>query len=310
ILLYQNFTFNDLYTSFLYMIKLANSNSAKYFYFYNGFIPSPESVKNAVLSLTHIFSKFQPDSNRLQFSGYLLTILFGFFTIKLFLKRKNNNKKDILLYTLICSAFITSIKVAGSISLEIYGTYFIPVILSAFISFVTFSENKNKVKYCIIITFLCILTIYYTIADVKNIKKENLCTLYTAKGKINISSIYINETIELLEYINKNTKSSDKILIFPEGAIINYLSDRSSDDELYYLIPPNVEILGKENISKRILSEYPEYIIITNIMIYEDFAQGSFSKTWGKSITEKIKENYILEEVIGQDFKLNVYSHH
>ncbi len=291
-----NISINDLILGIKYTIMLSKSFSVHFFYYYSGFIPSSGSLKNALLSILYphfptLFNSF----------GYLISIIFLYSAFKTIFKRNTPDKDEICILVLITSAFAVSIKCIGCISLEIYGTYFLPIILTAVITII----YKKFPKSHQILSIICLLLfISYSIYDINCSK--NFKEVETQKGIIKINNIFYDSTKELISYIKNNTKSSDKILILPEGSLINYLTGRNSDKRYYYLIPPNVEIFTQEEIIQDLNNKNTEYIIISNLQ-YQWFNQSSFYKSWGKDIFEFIKKKYILECIIGEKFKLYVY---
>ncbi len=295
ILFVQNISIHNLIYGLKNMIALSESFSVRYFYYYSGFIPSAGSFKNAVLSIIHphfptLFNSF----------GYIIVLIFLFYCYKFIFHKNTRTKEDIDIFILISTAAVISIKCVGCISLEIYGTYFLPLIFTAVIALIYNKSAKSR-KYLAIICIL--LFISYSIYDIRH---NNFPALRTEKGTVKINNVFYDSTKELISYIENNTKSSDRILIIPEGSIINYLTDRNSDNKYYYLIPPNVEIFKSQNIINSLNTENIEYIIISNIQ-YGWFNQSSFYNSWGKDIFEFIKRKYKLECIIGEKFKLYVY---
>ena len=103
-------------------------------------------------------------------------------------------------------------------------------------------------------------------------------------------------TNKLLEYIEKNTKKEDKILILPEGMMINFLANRKTDDFYNSFIPLYEETFGIEAFRKHFEKNMPKYIIINNwntsdyyfSMICEDYCLD-FCNFIKNNYNEKIK---------------------
>lgn len=305
-----------------YMKGLAWSYSAKYFYYYNGFIPSQGAFKNAVVSLYKDFyyiienierynhnnplTNIQPNSQSFLWIGYSIILINIILIIKALVKRKNYTKDDILLLILCLAAIAGSIKCIFAVNFEIYGTFFFPILLIAFISFLN-SFRLLKIFKRIIILILFSISFFYFTDNSQIIKSYNLKEISTPKGIIKVKSVYYESTMKLINYIQLNTKEGDKILVIPEGAIINYLLNRISDNKLYYLIPPNCEIFSDKYIINRLSMFPPDKIIISNIM-YRDFNQTSFINSWGENIYKYIESNYRMEKIIGEDMRFYIYS--
>ena len=292
ILLIQKCTLTDLIHSLDYMIELAKTSSVEFFYNFAGLLPNNNGLNKVACSIL-----YPTHYNFFSISGYIC-ILFGIIELILFIKKQEKNILNILLFGTI---FVSIFKTLGNINLEIYGTYFLPMI---FIGIFSFLYNRIfKKKEIILIVFCILIFCSYLSFD---IDKNNLKEINTQKGEIKIKPIFYDTTVKLMSYINENTNKNDKILIIPEGTIINYITNRKSDNINYYLIPPNVEIFKEEKIIANLKNNPPEYIIISNIQ-YPWYNQTSFINSWGKKITKYIQENYNFETNIGENFILSIY---
>jgi hypothetical protein len=137
------------------------------------------------------------------------------------------------------------------------------------------------------------------LSGLNNINQNAIyCTKHT---KFNRGTITINNTLNgfvtLIDYLKNNTSKDAKILILPEGAIINFLSERKSHDYYYYLIPPNVALFGEEKIIKDFEKNMPEYFCITdskqtpyNIDTFDEYSP---------KIYRFIQNNY--KQILGND---------
>ncbi len=322
VILFQGISTESFFTSIKYIIKLSQSNSVKYFYTYNGFIPSKESILNAIYStkadFIYIFENInryilklspltdiQPNSVSFRMSGYLCIILTVGYIITLFYK-KHKIRLDIMYLCLSIGAILTSIKCIGSISFEIYGTFFFPLIIITIISFLT--KNKmGKIFKRVFLLILLSVSLFYFLDNERNIQKADFMELKSSKGIVKIKSVFYEETKELISYITKNTTSEDSVLIIPEGTFINYLTDRKSDNKLYYLIPPNTEIFTDEEIINDLKKNPPKLIIFHNLM-YKEYAQSSFKNSYGKNIYDYVNKNFNYQTTIGNNnFKFYIY---
>ena len=287
ILLFQGCTLQTFQEAFIYMIGISKSDSTQYFYEYAKIAPTIENIKYSFMNI--LYQNFK--------SIFAPICIINFVLLIINLKRKNKSLALLLFVSL-----ITSIKSLGGISFEIYGTYFFPLLFIALVSSLYKTEKKIRTIYLCIICF--ILTIFYFSFTVTETKK--LTQINTQKGEMNIPIVFYNSTIEILDYL-KDTKNKN-ILIFPEGTIINYLTNTTSDDYLYYLIPPNNDIFDESFIKDKIKQGKMNYIITTNIQ-YPWFNEKSFMTGWGKEYIEIIKEEYKQEMIIGENLKFYVYKH-
>lgn len=286
ILFLQGLSINDLTQAAQYIIKLAQSESVKYFYTYCGFVPSFGSIKNSVLSIINIFNSLP--SLKFLFCGYLSVILL--FMLK---------KKDISVVVLSITTVLCSLKCIGAISLDLYGTFFLPLILINLSAFI----YPNKKLFIIFLYCLCILVSYYFYTDINKIKlnRQNVINTYGSEKIYTDNEYFSKRYNSLIQYITNNTDINDTVLVLPEGCYLNYLTKRKSDNMLYYLIPPNTEIFGNEKIINEIKSHAPEIIIIFNNK-YPWYNTTSFSQEWGNEIFNFINKYYKIEEEVSSDY--------
>ena len=94
----------------------------------------------------------------------------------------------------------------------------------------------------------------------------------------------------LIKYIRENTLKNAKIVTVPEGAMINFLAERDSDNYYYYLIPVNVQIFGEEKIIEDFKKNPPDYFIMNNVA-YSPFNVGNFC-SYAKKVCNYIETNY------------------
>ncbi len=289
ILLLQNCTIADLIKSLNYMIGISKSYSANYFYQFAGISPTIESVKISFINLIHpqYRSIFAP----ICVVNFILLLL----SIK---------KKDLLLSILLLTGILTSVKTLGGISLEVYGTYFFPLL---FISLIASACEKVTTRKTIIISIIC-LTLSFLYLSYEINEKIKFREINTTKGAFNIPKVFYHSTNDIIAYIHQDTNKNDKVLILPEGTIINFLTDRKSDKDLYYLIPPNAEIFSNEYIENKIISKELDYIITTNIQ-YPWYGEKSFMTGWGSEYIKLLNTEYKLVDIVGKNLKFYVYKH-
>lgn len=179
-------------------------------------------------------------------------------TLILFIAEYKNldNKARFLCFT----AIISSLKVFWYLNIIWNGIYHISVLLIAIFTLIKSDKIRN-----IAAIFLIILTI--NIFNLKNF------SLYQANHEIksDLGQIYTTsetaiKTKKLINFIKENTKSDDTIIIYPEGLILNFLTQRPSDDKYYALTPAYLQMWGEDNIIKYFSNNKnkPEYFVITN----------------------------------------------
>ncbi len=237
----------------------------------------------------------------------------GIFTVVLFLlKWKKILSENKYLFILFISAILCSAKCICNISFNSYGTYFFPLLFICNILYfteITIPKDEND-KKLVRLVFLIILTILCLLFSISNGKRINLIfenTKYNFyKGYLYPEKLYSNSVHSAIRYIKENTKTDDKVLVLPEGAMINFFTDRKSHNKFYYLIPPNIEIFGEDNIVKELEDDLPEYLVIQPMSFY-NFNETYFCESFGKKICNLIPQYYQPPIVFGSDFWIAIY---
>ena len=249
--------------------------------------------------------------------GAFALVLFSILCFKLIKKHKEKTIciQDILFFTLFLSVILCSFKCIFNISFNSYGTYYFPLlfvccVLYLYIYKINLTERIKikKIIYIQLITILIYLTgtMYY----LSNFEKLQLtygfCSVIIDKGPLIPGLEKIEPIYEMVNYIKNNTKKDDTILVLPEGAAINFLTDRKSNNKYYYLIPPNIEIFGEDNIVKDLENNLPDYLVIQP-MSYLNFKETYFCESFGNKICSIIPKYYEKPIVFGKEFWLAIY---
>jgi len=109
----------------------------------------------------------------------------------------------------------------------------------------------------------------------------------------------------MLKYIKENTPENSRIITMPEGAIINFLTQRDSDSKYYYLMPVNVEIFGEDNILKDFEKNPPDYFLL-NDFTYTVYNTGALCNFAPKTC-DFIDKNYASELKISGPISFILY---
>ena len=110
----------------------------------------------------------------------------------------------------------------------------------------------------------------------------------------------------------QNTDENESVLTIPEGAMLNFITDRPTKPLYYHLIPNHVTALKEDNIIKGLNSDKPDYIIATD-MKYDMYGKSKFCEDYGNKICRFIDENYTEKEQIsvsqptGETFNARIY---
>ena len=315
----KGLTLNNLFNTFNIVINMSQTQTLKYFYTHFGVFPHKESfiaiiltflalaipffvylipilfkekIKNPILSLIFTYSAF---CLIILFKNNTVVDIFMSLPIVLFIVSLINSKKfikNLSLFVVIASIFLVSLKVFWGTFLNSYGIYYLPIILLA-ICFI-FKDKFFEKEWNYISFYILILSILIGFNNVKGLIRANV-EISTPKGKMFVEKKY-EITNKLLEYIEKNTKKEDKILILPEGMMINFLANRKTDDFYNSFIPLYEETFGIETFRKHFEKNMPKYIIINNwntsdyyfSMICEDYCLD-FCNFIKNNYNEKIK---------------------
>ena len=163
--------------------------------------------------------------------------------------------------------------------------------------------NKNHKKMLTITLLLLGLTFILNIltADIKITNypiKTSKGTLYSTK----IMGPVIDKTIKYINNLPENTS----ILVLPEGALLNFLTNKSSIDKYIYLTPPQIEPLGEQNIVNSLKIDGPDYFIINNLN-YKGCGVKHFCEDFGLKVCKFMNMHYKLEKKIGTVFNVRIY---
>lgn len=245
------------------------------------------------------FDRFLPMSERLfcwlGLCGVIcLVILFGVFVCKL-IKNKfdfsiiSDNQKMFIF--LLISAISVSIKGISGITTECYGTFSLAALFIPFVVFFySYINIPNKTVIEKTIINLCfVIVISYLSANIMRIGEKPLYPVSTQRGTIYVRDMFKSQN-DFVHFIKQYTSKDSVIVSVPEGAIINFLSERKSNDLYYYLIPANIQVFGEEKIIFDFKKSPPDYFIMNNVP-YSPFNVGDFCD-YAKKVCGYIKNNY------------------
>ena len=223
---------------------------------------------------------------------------FVFFPLMLFIFLIFNFTKlveDGKLYILIFALIGLLIRVWADLRMNFYGIYALPfvylvfsVLIKDYISQIKIF-SKISIEYFLAI-FLFLHSTYYLLCDIK------LRTINSSPMQTNFETVYLPENCakdssSLIKYINENTSEKDKILVLPEGQMINFLCGRKTDMNLHMLDRLYYEALGEEKSAELLKNNNYNYIIIVQGYGLDNF-EKPYLYTEKNSVTEFINQNY------------------
>ena len=309
---------------------MAKSKTLTYFYQNSGIYFNPKVILTdlvlfikfaipfgTILFGSYLFDKKKVNSISLSLIGLALFLLmfnvklaFGFLPILLMMlfvaelvKSKFEKKYDIRIIILMLSAIAVCAKVFWVMLLGSYGNYYISIALVALfaIVFKYLPKRFEKVTGIYVLAMSLIIIFSNSVA----LKFENY-KVSTPIGTMHTSRTFAESSNQLIEFIDQNTKQDDKIVIFPEGMTINFLTKRSSDDYYNSLLPLYTETFGEEKIINHYKENMPEYVIFNNLDM-KDYYFRFICQDYALGFCGFVQNNYELETVIGNDFRYLIF---
>lgn len=212
-------------------------------------------------------------------------------------------KENHPLAILTLSAILVSLKSFWGVATLNYGVFFVGILLVAATAMI--SDQFKKINLNAVGIYILVLSLILGMQNT-NLLKEKTDLLQTKKGNIYTEKIYSSSTAELIEYINNSTKKSEKVVIFPEGLFINFLTSRVSDDWYNSLIPLYVEAFGEEKLIKHFEKTKPDYVIFNN-WNNSDYYFKYICSDYGVSLCNYFAKNYFQERVIDKGFRYLIF---
>ncbi len=177
--------------------------------------------------------------------------------------------------------------------LAAYSLYIVS--LPAAVIFIYFiSTVKNNIVKKSVIIFL-ILASFFNTLHLYKLYRRGKVPITTSKGILYASKYETNTLQTALNYIYKNTKEDNTVLMLPEGCIINFITKRPTNTKLYHLIPNHIAALGESNVVQEFQTNPPDFIMLNNVN-YGMYGKPFICKDFGLNICKFIYENYQLAE--------------
>ncbi len=290
ILFLQGLQISDLINSLTIVKDMAKSKTLTYFYQNSGIYFHPKALLTDLI----LFLKFAvpfggillgtwKDKKIITIISFILAVIFfdakvmfGFLPILLFAVIWFKNWNLLTVSVLLASAKVFWVLIMGS-----YGTYYVSLLLIALLSLLPRRFDKVVGIYIFMLSFLIWLS---------NVTPPE-SKITTPKGNIYTFSNTAYESKSLIKFINKNTKSTDKIVIFPEGMIINFLTNRQSDGFYNSMLPLYVETFGEDKIIEHFNKNKPEYFVFNNLNM-KDYYFEYICKDYALEFCAFVKDNY------------------
>ena len=324
-LLHQGLTLSELYNSFIIIKNIVQTHSYQNYYrkggtlfLYENFkLDLIEFIKFSIFSALYFFSvkllKQQNDWGSILFIVTTVILVNTFYInlfdhlsflpiliILLFIFSYKNLDKTSKIF--IITTILLEYKVLWMLSLRHYGVFFAPfTIISLFLMI------KDKFKNTLIL-FLIVTTLLMFNRAIFEIN-YTATSLATYNHPLFVNTTDARKINRLIFYIMDNTKPDDKIIIYPENIIVNYITGRKTDDFYYQMGPAYMEQFGEENIIKHFKETKPEYFVFTSDTLPE-YNHTSFCESYAQEFCKFVQNNYngkILYNNIEQKDKVIVY---
>ena len=182
-----------------------------------------------------------------------------------------------------------------------YGNYASPLLICSFLA-ILFTTLDKKYQKAFAIGLL-IISAYY-LADFSTRRIALNYKVSTNKGAIYTFEKNAQTTNEVISGLVASSARS--AVIYPEGLIINFLSDVKSDDYYNSLLPLYEESIGEKKFIDVLNNLRPDFVILTNQNMYE-YGSEYICDNYAIGFCQELNEKYILMDDIHDGFRYVVY---
>ena len=235
---------------------------------------------------------------------YNQTALLPLIVLSLFIIKFKDVKSNPCELIIILASICTSIRTLALMRMNMYGTYTLPLlIISLYILLNKFTFDGKVFKSVEIKSLFKFMTwLYLVFFAVMNIISCNYCNtkLISEKGDIFLpkeQAVVLNEAIN---FIKTETADNEKVLVLPEGQIINFLTDRRCDLKLHMLDRLYYEGLGEEKALQLLKNSDNDTIVIAKGFNLSNFGKIDLYEE-NNAITKYLSENYRLTKTFGEE---------
>ena len=326
----KGLSLHDLKNALNIVITMSQTQTLKYFYIHSGIFFHKQTVLALVITFLALFiplfvymcpilfknlQKNQILCAIFTYLGFCLMIvlrnystfdIFMSLPIVLALLTVFNFKKifgNLYLTILILNAILVSLKIFWGALLGSYGVYYLPIILLAIA--VIFKDKFSEKDWDYIGFYFIVLALMMSFWNLKMLGQKTYL-IQTSKGKIFVEKKYYQTTKDLINFIEKNTQKTDKIIIYPEGMMINYLVERKTEDFYNSFLPLYEETFGGEKYIENVKKSMPKYVIF-NSWNSSDYYFSLICKDYGLNFCEFIEKNYNEKIKLSGDFSYIIY---
>ncbi len=210
-------------------------------------------------------------------------------------------KKDKGLLFLGAAAVLTSLKSFWLLSTNFYGRYFLPLVLIAAIVVLkrvlygkNFSGDKNIDAFdravCFVLIFLSFAA--FRLNAVALVLKNT--PVKTPAGTVMTTKTEAGTYKKLADYISKNTKNSEKIVVLSASPMLNFMTDRESLNFYSYFDEAVAGAYTAERIIKKFEQTMPNYFVVFD----SSKEKNAYCGGYGEEICKWLEKNCTLEKNI------------
>lgn len=135
-----------------------------------------------------------------------------------------------------------------------------------------------------------------------------LFPLITAKGTIYVKDDEGYSLKNTLNYIKTYFPKNATFAMYPEGPLLNFITERSSSN-FHTLVPPGVEAFGEDFIINSFSKDSPDYILINNKNM-SAYGHKYFGTDYARKLMSFIDKQYFLVKTFkknNNDFHIKIY---
>ena len=210
-------------------------------------------------------------------------------------------KKDKGILFLGAAAVLTSLKSFWLLSTNFYGRYFLPLVLIAAIVVlkrVLYGEIPSATKnidafdraVCFVLIFLSFAA--FRLNAVALVLKNT--PLKTPAGTVMTTKTEAGTYKKLADYISKNTKNSEKIVVLSASPMLNFMTDRESLNFYSYFDEAVAGAYTAERIIKKFEQTGPNYFVVFD----SSKEKNAYCGGYGEEICKWLEKNCTLEKNI------------
>ncbi|OGE18133.1 hypothetical protein A2769_02710 [Candidatus Daviesbacteria bacterium RIFCSPHIGHO2_01_FULL_37_27] len=297
ILLFQNSLLNAISQLSFYAMAFSSG-------YFNSPMPTPE-IQN-MLQWWRVDKFLGSDAMIWTIAMFALSAVY-MYLIAIFRKGTFMLKDKLLLMLVVYSTIISRVILAKS---DWYHLLFLllPIILS-FIYVIESLEKMENLKYVSITVWIFFMLVFsrdivsqvfinnqlFKLISYSNISQRfNIYQTPRAKIAVDIDAP-VSDTDQLIDFIQNNTSTSDKIFAFPWKPEIYFLADRQNAtkfDTPYSFFTPDYQ----DQMVSQIVANKPKYIIYNPDMNFANLSSNSLPK-----VQTYIVENYVVVENFGKE---------